>query len=155
MFARRLLGAVATLLIVSVGLATAGEIHDAVAAGDTDRVAKLLTADPDLVAGNYNHADHLYLNNGAADPWNGVSGSDVAIGVTQRHGAGDADGDGDLDLVAGNSLQVNRLYLNNGTSDPWNGVSGVDITADAHATYSVAMGDVDGDGDLDLVVGNS
>ena len=122
-----------------------------VAVGDVDG-----DGDLDFVAGNQG-INRIYLNNGTADPWNGVSGSDITADASNTFSAalGDVDGDGDLDLVVGNyDHQVNRLYLNNGTSDPWNGVSGSDITADGHSTVSLALGDVDGDGDLDLVVGN-
>ncbi len=111
----------------------------------------------DLVAGNSNQANRLYLNDGVANPWNGVTGSDITAdtNISQSVVLGDVDGDGDLDLVAGNDNETNRLYLNNGTADPWGGVTGIDITGDAQMTRSVALGDVDGDGDLDLVVGNS
>ena len=113
--------------------------------------------DLDLVAGNYGQANRLYLNNGTADPFNGVTGTDISAIRTRTTAIalGDVDGDGDLDLVAGNYGQANRLYLNNGTADPFSGVTGTDISADAHNTMSIALGDVDGDGDLDLVAGNS
>jgi hypothetical protein len=111
--------------------------------------------DLDVVAGNTG-ANRLYLNNGTAAPFSGVSGSDISSDAheTRSVALGDVDGDGDLDVVAGNYISAHRLYLNNGTADPFNGVSGSKVSADLLYTVSVVLGDVDGDGDLDLVAGN-
>jgi uncharacterized repeat protein (TIGR01451 family) len=137
-----------------IGSDISGDVQytESVDLGDVDG-----DGDLDLVAGNYEQANRLYLNNGTADPFAGVSGSDISGDAHRTFSValGDVDGDGDLDLVVGNwDYQVNRLYLNNGAADPFAGVSGGDITSDAHATVSVALGDVDGDSDLDLVAGN-
>ena len=94
-----------------------------IALGDVDG-----DGDPDLVVGNHSQCNRLYLNNGTADPFAGVSGVDITTDAdrTTSVALGDVDGDGDLDLVAGNQAQRNRLYLNNGTASPFAGVSGVD-----------------------------
>ncbi len=113
--------------------------------------------DLDLAAGNRFHTHRLYLNNGSADPFGGVSGANISgHGLnTNSIVLGDVDGDGDLDLVEGNSGGTNRLYLNDGTAAPFSSVSGSDISSDEHDTRSISLGDVDGDGDLDLAAGNS
>jgi hypothetical protein len=108
--------------------------------GDVDR-----DGDLDLVAGNYNHANRLYLNDGTGNFGPGTNITSDAHD-TASVVLGDVDRDGDLDLVAGNfNSQANRLYLNDGTGSFG---PGTNITSDAHDTFSVALGDVDGgDGD--------
>ena len=105
----------------------------ALALGDVDR-----DGDLDLIAGNdASQQNRLYLNNGTADPFNGVAGVDVTNDNdrTTSLALADVDDDGDLDLIAGNDAsQRNRLYLNNGTSSPFAGVAGSNISTDRDST---------------------
>jgi hypothetical protein len=117
-----------------------------VAVGDIDK-----DGDRDLVLG-IDGVSQLFLNNGTAKPWEGVTGIALdAFGYrTEALALADVDQDGDLDLVAGNDGDPSRYYENNGSGfEP-----GVDITADVFEVRDVALGDVNGDGYPDLVVVN-
>ena len=112
--------------------------------------------DLDVLAGNQNQTNRLYLNNGTATPFSGASGSDIGSETdnTMSIKLGDVDWDGDLDVLVGNYNSVNRLYLNNGTAAPFSGVTGTNISSDVRNTFSIVLADVDGDGDLDVLAGN-
>ncbi|MFW9894022.1 MAG: FG-GAP repeat domain-containing protein, partial [Candidatus Thorarchaeota archaeon] len=122
----------------------------AVAVGDMDG-----DGDLDIVTGNYNQQNVVYLNDGTGSfpsdgghPFGPVGDSTWSIGV------GDLDSDGDLDVVTGNQGEQNVVYINDGQGNFPSGSArrfgtGQDITR------SAVSGDVDGDGDLDIVTGNS
>ena len=125
------------------------DITMAIVLGDID-----LDGDLDVVAGHDNDPNRVYLNNGTATPFSGVTGSDIAAesNATTALALGDVDGDGDLDLVEGIGDALNKLFINNsGTFAAGTTIGG---GGEPTGTQTVVLGDVDGDGDLDLVVGN-
>lgn len=133
------------------------ESTHAVATGDVDN-----DGDIDLVVGNWELRNRLYLNNGTADPFGSVVGSDIGtvLDRTRSIVLHDMNGDGWLDVVTGNGgyssgPRPNRLYLNNGTAAPFWGVAGSLITTDLAATHGVAVADMNGDSLPDFVAGNS
>ena len=152
-------------MLTGMNITTDQDNTESIALGDVDG-----DGDLDVVAGNSLHGsefgvffetNRVYLNNGTANPFAGISGINITddIHPTLSIALGDVDGDGDLDVIASNSEGyeqpgTNRLYLNNGSENPFANVNGVSITDEEHGTRSITLGDVDGDGDLDVLGAN-
>ena len=136
----------------SIGTQT--EFSAAIALGDVNRDGHL-----DVVFGNTVGQNRVHLNNGGADPFQGVPGTQISGDPLQTRDLSlhDIDRDGDLDLVTGNFGAPNEAYLNNGTAAPFDDatVATIPLRAISQNTTSIALADVDGDGDLDVWAGNN
>ena len=129
---------------------------------DTDDTRSIAVSDMngdgmlDVVTGNYNQTNKLYLNDGQGDPFDTAAGIPIGTDTddTRSIAVSDLDGDGDLDVVAGNYNQTNKLYLNDGQGDPFAAIDGKPVGTDTDRTLSIALGDLDGDGNIDVVAGN-
>lgn len=122
-------------------------VSDAIVLVDVDS-----DGDLDIVVGNYDAPDLVYLNDGHGS-FDAGQVIDVWRGKTQGIAVGDVDGDGAPDLLMGNSEKGLPIlsYRNDGAGGF---VTGHDIDAGADYVSSLSLGDVDGDGDLDFVVVN-
>jgi hypothetical protein len=113
----------------------------ALALGDLNGDGKL-----DLVVGNNNEANLVFLNNGTASPFNAVTGAALpgTTTPTTALALADVNGDGELDLLVGNNGQRNRLYLNNGTptgtTQPFAGVTPLDLDTQSYSTTAHRCG---------------
>jgi hypothetical protein len=112
-------------------------------------------AHPDLAIGGFNAPNMIYLNNGSANPFNGVSG--VAIGTqdvaSSSPAFGDVNGDGYLDMLVANTNHVpSRLYLTQGAPLTSGTYSTIQIGTDLGYGQDARIADVNGDGKPDLIL---
>ncbi len=108
----------------------------------------------DIVAGNYNDYNRLYLNNGSGG-FTTSSGDRIGSDRdnTQGFALADVDNDGWLDVIAGNEGERNRLYLNNGHGG-YATTAGTTIGSESDDTMAIAVVDANGDGWWDIYAGN-
>jgi hypothetical protein len=119
------------------------------------------SGDLDIITGNSNQQNVVYLNKGGGEFFAGSTKCDdpttrcFGTGGDNTHSVqtGDVDGDGDIDLVTGNYHEESQVYLNEGHGQfSWSSPA---RTLSSGLTDAVALGDLDGDGLLDLAVGNT
>ncbi|MGM5483941.1 MAG: FG-GAP repeat domain-containing protein, partial [Nanobdellota archaeon] len=106
-----------------------------------------VNASLDFIAGNYNQANQVYLNDGdgtftASESYGNSRTKSIAVG--------DFDGDGYTDYIEGNGRDgANQVYLNDG-----DGTFTASESYGDSRTKSIAVGDFDGDGYTDYISGN-
>ncbi|MFC2174035.1 FG-GAP repeat domain-containing protein, partial [Acidobacteriota bacterium] len=107
--------------------------------------------DLDMVVGNYDHGNVVYLNNGADPPafdtqiFYGRGGAKTLCAALA-----DMNADGHLDILNGNYGR-DYTYLNDGAGSY---DSSRNFGTGDDGTLALALGDMDRDGDLDIVTGN-
>lgn len=124
--------------------------------GDVDN-----DGDTDIIVGNSgliaNHVSlQLFLNNGTASPFDGVTG----IAVWSDHSVvslalGDVDDDGSLDIVVGTGDSDDQayLFLNNGSEIPFSGDSKITVRKPMQGWNSdIHLLDMNGDLLMDLIL---
>jgi hypothetical protein len=109
---------------------------------------------PDLAIGGFNAPNMIYLNDGTATPFNGVSG--IAIGtqdVSWIPALADVNGDGFLDLAVANTNHTpSRLYLTQGAPLTSGTYATVQVGSDVGYGQDTRIADVNGDGKPDLIL---
>ena len=109
---------------------------------------------PDLAIAGFNAPNMIYLNDGTATPFNGVTG--VAIGtldVSYVPALGDVNGDSFPDLaIASTNHDPSRLYLTQGAALTSGNYTTVQVGTDVGYGQDVKIADVNGDGKADLIL---
>ncbi|MEM7134051.1 MAG: VCBS repeat-containing protein [Chloroflexota bacterium] len=124
---------------------TGDDNTSSIAIGDMDGKDGL-----DIVVGNQNKQNMVYLNNGAGR-FENTSPFGTGDGDTRSVVVGDIDGKDGLDIIVGNINKQDMVYLNDGAGR-FENTSPFGIT---DRTSSIAVGDMNGDGHLDIVAGRA
>ena len=95
----------------------------------------------------------LYINNGTATPFEGVTGTNISTdeNITEDILAADFNGDSLIDILVINDTVAHKLYLNDGSGAPFDTAVTINVGTGADASRA-AIGDMDADGDIDIVV---
>jgi hypothetical protein len=106
---------------------------------------------PDVVAGNNQARNKLYLNRGDGTFADG-SNLTAEVRGTQGIAFADVNGDGSLDVIEAAQADATRLYLNDGSGHF--GAS-TPVGPPDRTSVALAIADFDRDGDVDFVQGNN
>lgn len=107
--------------------------------------------DLDLITGNADHANLVWINNGSGffSYDDSQTGHTLGSSTTRAINLVDIDNDDDLDIISGNAGTADQVWLNDSTGLFTN--AGQSLGTDN--TYAIASGDVDNDGDNDFISG--
>ena len=134
--------------------------------------------DLDLVTGNYNQANVIYLNNGVGDFYAGALNCAALLANVRCFGSagnktrslsiGDINDDNQLDIAVANENQINAVYINDGLSNFAYGTAtaidcnlgiircvGPSNSVGNDLNTAIVLADINTDGTLDVVVGNN
>ena len=133
-------------------IGTSADDSRAIALGDVNGDGHL-----DVLVGNSSAEDELYLSNGTASPYAGVTPLKLPASIfsfTRSIALADLDRDGDLDVVTGKYNRANSIYLNDGSNDPFTNSPGRTVGNDGYYTEGIVIADINGDGYPDILSAN-